>query len=655
MRKVIKTLLFVIVVLMGFFMASISKASETTYVYNGTYGYTTESEEEFEIVDGVKHIINRGTGISDSGKTLKPGRLNHIFVADIKNNDSLKVVTWAVKREDNTGFTRCALLDIAKDYEEKHPGWVILAGVNADQFYTGFGTGLGSNGTDYYAPQPYYPYISDGDNLFAISPYANCNNVAGFKNNGDDVQIVYGTSDRSIKGLYVYVYDENKNILGTFPAKNLNVLDQLGENETTIIAPYASETRSLVTLSKSSTNSFYVVENPELSYVSNSEAWTWKANEGYNVNAFFGKGNISKIENSISLNTNSFAIETTNAELKALLKVGAYVRCQYEFDDGFAGIKEATGFHTCHILNGEVQEVANGYNTPNYPRSMFGCDNNGKVYFIATEKSTEPKDGMRGQEMNALMLQYGITNAFQCDGGGSVQSICRNEDGVLDYSQSPYEGGYRPVLTGHFIAMKVENISLDITDFDNNHASIKVVDENKEYGQLAIKVRHEENGEEKLQIIDIDNEIIKLDDLIKNTKYSVQVCIKQADGTYKELYIKRGFTTLKDFPLINSVSIKLQEDKSYKIEIDLLDVDDVVQKASIYVNGKKKSINVRDSKITLDFEKGTEGIFNISFEFDCTFNGETRTVKIEEYKLNATCDIYLEHIKSSIESFFDFE
>jgi len=302
-----------------------------------------------------------------------------------------------------------------------------------------------------------------------------------------------------------------------------------------------------------------------------------------------------------------------------------------------------------------VQEVANGYNTPNYPRSMFGCDNNGKVYFIATEKSTEPKDGMRGQEMNALMLQYGITNAFQCDGGGSVQSICRNEDGVLDYSQSPYEGGYRPVLTGHFITMKVENISLDITDFDNNHASIKVVDENKEYGQLAIKVRHEENGEEKLQIIDIDNEIIKLNDLIKNTKYSVQVCIKQADGTYKELYIKRGFTTLKDFPLINSVSIKLQEDKSYKIEIDLLDVDDVVQKASIYVNGKKKSINVRDSKITLDFEKGTEGIFNISFEFDCTFNGETRTVKIEEYKLNATCDIYLEHIKSSIESFFDFE
>ena len=35
----------------------------------------------------------------------------------------------------------------------------------------------------------YYPYISDGDNLFAISPYANCNNIAGFKNNGDDVSL----------------------------------------------------------------------------------------------------------------------------------------------------------------------------------------------------------------------------------------------------------------------------------------------------------------------------------------------------------------------------------------------------------------------------------------------------------------------------------
>lgn len=655
MRKVTKTLLFLIVVLMGLFMTFNLKASETTYVYNGTYGYTTESEEEFEIVDGVKHIINHGTSISDSGKTLKPERINHIFVADIKHNDSLKVVTWSVKRDDNAGFTRSALLDIAKDYEEKHPGWVILAGVNADQFYTGFGTGLGSNGTDYYAPQPYYPYISDGDNLFALSPYANCNNVAGFKNNGDDVQIVYGVNARSIKGLYVYVYDASKNVLGTFPAKNLNILDTLGANETTVIAPYTSETRALVSLSKTSSNSFYVVEEPELSYVSNSEAWTWKEDTGYNVNAFFGKGTISKVENSISLNTNSFAIETTNIELKSLLKIGTYVKCQYEFDDGFKDIKEASGFHTCHILNGEVQEVANGYNTPNYPRSMFGCDNNGKVYFIATEKSTEPKDGMRGQEMNALMLQYGITNAFQADGGGSVQSICRNEDGVLDYAQSPYEGDYRPVLTGHFIAMKVENISLDITDVDNNNAKVKVLDKNGEYGQLAIKLSHRENGEEKQQFIDVDKEIVELNNLVKNTKYSVQVCIKQSDGTYKELYIKNGFTTLKDFPDIDSVLIRVQNDKSYKMEINIVDIDKVLQKAAIYVNGKKKSISVKDSQVILDFEKGTKEILNIYFEFDCIFNGETKTIKVEEYKLDATCDVYLEHIQSCIDSFFDFE
>ena len=302
-----------------------------------------------------------------------------------------------------------------------------------------------------------------------------------------------------------------------------------------------------------------------------------------------------------------------------------------------------------------MQEVANGYNTPNYPRSMFGCDNNGKVYFIATEKSTEPKDGMRGQEMNALMLQYGITNAFQCDGGGSVQSICRNEDGVLDYAQSPYEGDYRPVLTGHFIAMKVENISLDITDVDNNNAKVKVVDKNNEYGSLAIKVRHKENDEEKQQIIDVDKETIELNNLVKNTKYSVQVCIKQSDGTYKELYIKNGFTTLKDFPTIDTVSIRVQDDKSYKMEINIVDVDNVLQKASIYVNGKKKSINVKDSKVILDFEKGTKEILNIYFEFDCIFNGETKTIKVEEYKLDATCDVYLEHIQSCIDSFFDFE
>lgn len=653
MRKVTKTLLFVLVLLMGLFMASISKASETTYVYNGTYGYTTESEEEFEIVDGVKHIINHGTSISDSGKTLKPGRLNHIFVADIKNNDALKVVTWAVEREDKSGFTRCSLLDIAKDYEEKHPGWIILAGTNADQFYTGFGTGLGSNGTDYYAPQPYYPYISDGDNLFAISPYANCNNVAGFKNNRDDVQIEYGT--RSIQGLFIHVYDENKNELGSFPAKDLNDLEALGTNETTVLAPYASDTRALVPITKTANNAFYLVEDPEVSYVSNSKAWTWKAEHGYNVNAFFGKGSISRVENNnVTVEGTRFAIETTNEELKALLKVGTYVKCQYEFDEGFANIEEASGFHTCHILNGEVQEVANGYNTPNYPRSMFGCDNNGKVYLIATEKSTEPKDGMRGQEMNALMLQYGITYAFQCDGGGSVQSICRNEDGVLDYAQTPYEGGFRPVLTGHFIAMKVENIGLKITDVDDGSAKIIVKDEDNSGRKLAVKLTYQHNDEEKEEIIDLNNEELVLNDLYTNTKYNVQVLIKEDTG-YKELYIKDAFTTLKNFPSVNKVKIKILSDSSYEITLDVSDVDEVVQKASIYVNGKKKSIKVGDDPIVITYDKNTDSILNTYFEFDCIFNGQTRTIRIDDYNLVADLDVYVEHIKSQIDAFFNFE
>ena len=653
MRKATKTLLFLLVLLMGLFMASISKASETTYVYDGAYGYTTESEEEFEIVDGVKHIINHGTGISDSGKTLKPGRLNHIFVADIKNNDALKVVTWAVKREDNSGFTRCALLDIAKDYEEKHPGWIILAGTNADQFYTGFGSGLGSNGTDYYAPQPYYPYISDGENLFAYSPYANCNNVAGFKNNRDDVQIEYGT--RSIQGLFIHVYDENKNELGSFPAKDLNDLEALGTNETTVLAPYASDTRALVPITKASNNAFYLVEDPELSYVSNSKAWTWKAEHGYNVNAFFGKGSISKVENNnVTVEGTRFAIETTNEELKALLKVGTYVKCQYEFDEGFANIEEASGFHTCHILNGEVQEVANGYNTPNYPRSMFGCDNNGKVYLIATEKSTEPKDGMRGQEMNALMLQYGITYAFQCDGGGSVQSICRNEDGVLDYAQTPYEGGFRPVLTGHFIAMKVENIGLKITDVDDGSAKIIVKDEDNSGRKLAVKLTYQHNDEEKEEIIDLNNEELVLNDLYTNTKYNVQVLIKEDTG-YKELYIKDAFTTLKNFPSVNKVKIKMLSDSSYEITLDVSDVDEVVQKASIYVNGKKKSIKVGDDPIVITYDKNTDSILNTYFEFDCIFNGQTRTIRIDDYNLVADLDVYVEHIKSQIDAFFNFE
>ena len=652
MKKLCKVTLFLMLILTGVFMRNISKASETTYVHNGTYGYTTESEDVYEIADGVKHIINTGTGISESGKTLKPGRINHIYVADVKNNEDLKIVTWAVEREDKSGFIRAALLDIAKDYEAKHPGWIILAGTNADQFYTGFGTGLGSNGTDYFAPQPYYPYISDGDNLFAYSPYANCNNVAGFKNNRDDVQIEYGV--RSVSGLYVHVYDENGSEIGKFAAKDLNLTEEIGANETTVLAPYTSPVRSLTPVSKRTNGDFYVVENPDISYVSNSKEWTYKEKQGYNVNAFFGKGKISKVvSSSITVSGTSFAIETKNEELKSLLKVGTFVKCQYEFDEGFANIKEASGFHSCHILNGVEQDVSNGYNNPNYPRSMFGCDNNGKVYLIATERSTEPKDGMRGQEMTALMMQYGITLAFQCDGGGSVQSICRNEDGVLDYAQVPYEGDFRPVLTGHFIAMKVDNISLNISDVDNNSAKINVEDFEDGERDLAIKLFSNDKTINE-QIIDLDTNELVLENLKKYTKYNVQVLVKENDS-YRETYIKDAFITLKDFPEIEKVNVEIKEDHSYEITILIKDVDEVAQKASIYLNGKKKSIKINDNVIKISYDKNTEAILNMYFEFDCIFNGDIKTIRIDDYDLEAGLDVYIENIKSHIDAFFNFE
>ena len=284
---------------------------------------------------------------------------------------------------------------------------------------------------------------------------------------------------------------------------------------------------------------------------------------------------------------------------------------------------------------------------------MFGCDDNGKVFLITTEKSTEPKDGMRGQEMNALMLQYDITNAFQCDGGGSVQSICRNEDGVLDYAQSPYEGGYRPVLTGHFIAMKVEDISLKIEDYDNHNATITVKSQDNQNNDLAIKLTYKHNNQDFEEIIDLDKKTIKLENLYKDTKYNVQVLIKENDK-YKELYIKDAFKTLKEYPSINSVIVKSLGDYNYEIVLDINDIDEVVSKASAFVNGKKRSIIFGKDKIIFNFEN-TDSILDLYFEFNCIFNTENRNVEVHDYKLDVGMDIYIEHITSQVDAFFNFE
>ena len=226
-----KILSFIFVLLFSFLFVRVSlHANEvTTKTDDGAYYYTTVSEE-------VKKISESTTWIENTGKTKNGDQLNHVFVADFKKNENIKIATWAISDGSNYAFARTDLKKIAEDYQKNNPGWIVLAGVNADQYYPKYGTSRGTDGSAQYYPQTYYPLISNGDNWFVINPYGNCGNVAGFKNDNSDTQIVYG--DRSVAGFYMHIYDRDNNYLGKYLIDDLN-MEALGENQTTVLSPVA--------------------------------------------------------------------------------------------------------------------------------------------------------------------------------------------------------------------------------------------------------------------------------------------------------------------------------------------------------------------------------------------------------------------------------
>ena len=642
MKKTIKKYLVLVLTFTFLFVAghiSVHAKEVTTKTDDNAYYYTTVKEEKVQ-------VSRSTTWIENTGKTANGEQLNHVMVADFKAGETIKIATWAVSDGTNYGFTRTDLKKIAEDYEKNNPGWIVLAGVNADQYYPKYGTQRGADGSASYYPQTYYPLISNGDNWFVINPYGNCGNVAGFKNDNSDNQIVYG--NRSISGFYLHLYDRENNYVGKYLIDDLNI-DKLGENQTTVLSPVAIGDKQYNTVTKDSNNGFYVVENADLAFASNSKTFSYSDN-----NCFFGKGKINRIyEGSCVLKAGQFAIETTNASLKAQLQKGMYVKCQYEYDEGFAGIEEATGYHTIQRSNGKDCSVANSYNSRPYPRSIFGCDNNGKVYLITCSGSnSSPTKGMWAQESNALCKYYGITDAFQCDGGGSVTAVVRDSDGNINYAMNSIEGSYRYILSGLFIVMKVPEATIEITDCaqTNVEFSVDLSKVTEQYTKAYLKIS---DGNDFVNYVEIKEGIANATGLTKDTNYTYQLAFEYQGSSEKiDSLLKSSFRTDKDYPIISHIKLS-ETENAYLIEIDISDIDKTLSQIGVVIDGRYHRATVTDGKASVELSKDTLGVSIFDIRMDCNFQNKTKQKTLSNFSLDTTLDLYIEYIESRMEAFIN--
>ncbi len=404
------------------------------------------TEEKTSNIYGMEHHLTYGTTATNTETNDGNQKINILSMKTDGINS--KLVTWAIQ-SNQTGYTRSGLSNIAKDYEKNHPGWLVVGGINADQYYPKFGSGIGTDGSFFYANQPYYPLIMDYESRFPITPYGvSSSNYVGIKNNSENDSFVYASA---LSGLELEILNDNQEVIESFTVNKINETPNSGE--ISVWFAYNSEESSgkYINQELSSTNDIYVVEDPDLAYMNNTRHYS----VGAKIDSLFGKGEITKITKTETIDQFKFAVEVANEEIKQKLSLNTYIRVQYRYqDEQMNQVESASGYHSIQRMDDSDVKGSGTYDTRRYNRSIFGKKADGTYVLMTVAKGTYA--GTTHDESNAILKHYGVTEAYQQDGGGSVTAIIRNQAGTFDVVNESSDSGTkeRSILNGLFFVVR---------------------------------------------------------------------------------------------------------------------------------------------------------------------------------------------------------
>ncbi len=547
--KSVKKILFLFLFLLCFCLLPVKSSAAGLSASDSTgKGKITVNSQVNDDVYGMSYSKLKATASTNGNQSIN--------VMSMKvDGFASKLVTWAIQDTVNT-YTRASVAKIGEDYEKNHPGWIVVGGINADQYYFNYGNKRGEDGSAYMINQTYYPLVMDGEKRFTTSVYGSAANCVGFLNNGAKDGLVESTG----AGTYVMkVYDDTNKLVGTYPIAGIN--QGASDNETSVWSVYNDQStiKGIAKVEATTTGKMFVVENSELAYMSDSTSYIY-SNSQNGQNAFFGRGSISSISQLISLkNAGEFAVETKNSEVEKALAVGTKIVVEHNFStDEMNEVESATGYHSAHILNGIDQSSDSSYNTRNYSRSLFGQSKDGTYYLMTADLA--PVDGVQCKglnffETNALGHLYNMNDFYQDDGGGSVTAVKRNASGKLEVVNVPKDSGNpnspRSVYSGLFFVVRDPGVKLDSMDYQS--VTLRKTELTK--GDATISNIKVTLGDETKPFVDetiVFNGLTEDTDYLLNLVYDVTI-----QGVTKSEAFKMNFKTgLFIFP---DIGLKVKE------------------------------------------------------------------------------------------------
>ncbi len=508
---------FIITLLISLMFINLNKFNANTSD-NGKASWTPKTEEVQDIY-GTKHLKAYGTTTSTRYSSDGNQMINLLEMKTDGINS--KLVAWAIQ-SGNDKYGRAGLTYIAEDYEKTHPGWIVTAGVNGDQYFQYFGSDLYTSGAFFYSPQPYYPLFMDGERRFAASPTGNYSNFIGISNNKYNEPFIYPTSTNNaaeiFSGLKLEILDNDGNILSIYDVDNINSSPTSGK--ISVWFPYNNEESNGICnpIEVNSSSKLYIIEDPELAYMSNSRTYSVGSKE----DIVFGRGTVSEIFDSYTFNRFTFGIEGDG--LESILTKGTRVRVQLHYiDDKLNNIESAFGYHSLQRKgNADVESTA-PYNTNRYNRSIFGRKADGTYVLMTVARGLVNNGNFTGtdhDESNAILKNYGVVEAYQQDGGGSVTAIVRTPTGSFDIVNESNDSGVRQrnVISGCFFVVRDPGYACYGKDSTRTSITLSKIND---YNKDVISNIYAECNNKKFYPGENGN--IVINDLNEDTEYDVKL------------------------------------------------------------------------------------------------------------------------------------
>lgn len=440
--------------------------------------------------------------------------------------EDVKIVTWSKGTIDS--FHSSTTTATAKDWEENHPGWIVVAGANGDWFRindTCEATNI---------------MVQDGEVVRPVTFNSDWQRVLGWDIEGNIIEGV-PTIDSYMS---VHIYE----------SKTAYTNDFTNEITKLKIAAYNTEpSEKGITLYTKDVEKEYDLTGYKV-YVGQYDL----CRKSYGSLKPFVKGTIKEISTTIGANAKpevsrdndivrEFYLVAKDGSLDNLLNTDNYVKCQFDLNGDWANIVSACGYVNQVLQNSQPmwKESCDAYGqydekTANKPRMIYGYKEDGSIVFMDIDGRNvqNGQTGLSCFEAGELMRLAGCTTAYNLDGGGSATLIVRNEYGDFDIVNTPSDGSERSIGNAILMVMRDPGIKFDNDNTTRNSVSFKKT--STLYGNLVSDIYITING----QTVKMENDTAIISGLEEDTEYIATVSYKIPSDTNDEI-IQNGSFNVK--------------------------------------------------------------------------------------------------------------